>query len=69
MASLAGDLLQPQSLAPVGRSDPEKNCGAVARNIIRVIRKSGTREEEGVFNGKVKVKGDLTFTLQQFCSM
>lgn len=63
MASLAGDLVQPQSVAPAGSSDLEKNCGAVARNIIRVIRKSCTGEEEGVFNSE-EVKGDLTFTLQ-----
>jgi len=47
MASLAGDLVQPQSIIPVGSLDPEKNCGAVARNIVRVIRKACTGEEEG----------------------
>ena len=62
MASLAGDLLQPQSVASAGSSDPEKNDGVVARNIIRVVRKSCAGEEEGVFNSE-EAKWDPTFTL------
>lgn len=63
MASLGGDLVQLPSVAPAGRSDPEKTCGAVARNSVRVIRKSCAGEEEGVFNSE-EAKWDPTFTLQ-----
>lgn len=52
IATLAGDFVQSQSIAPVGSSHSEKNFGAAQRKIIRVIRKAYTGEKETVFNSK-----------------